>query len=124
MTDTDLPVGATKPTILVDWDTISQPHYSEKFFGWLHARGEKFNLALLVCYPDMNDFNDSGMGVPNFDVVIRNSGHKRELEFKLNALSVLEDVSISKPVAVLDGSYSARVSFGIAGLITLSDVGV
>jgi len=122
MTDTDLPVGATKPTIFVDWDTIDG---NPKFQNWLRARGKIFNLALLVSYPDIRDytyFESKYDDLLRFDSVVRNTGKKRELEFKLNALEVYREVSSSVPVAILDGSFSARAIFAAEGLIALSDV--
>lgn len=127
MTDTISPFEGSKPTILVDWELISsfpRNELGDRIIFWLTRVRAEFNLVLLVSYPDYNDFVPSERSLPElpeFDAVIRNTGRKREVDFKLNALGILRDVSISRPVVALEGNYSARQSFMVEGLVTLSE---
>lgn len=120
MTDTDYAFGASKPSILVDWDILDS---NAELQHWLRGRAGIFNLVILVTYPNERDypsgeFTDAYMQA---DTVIRNTGYKTDLAFKLHALSILRDVSSSAPVVAVDGNFLVRKEFGKAGLVVLSE---
>jgi hypothetical protein len=107
--------GELRPAIIVDFDTLKN---NDKAIRYVSNHQRLFAIHLLVSYPDFNDYVDGDE--IEYASVIRNSGRKREMEFKMHALQVIRDLSNTVPVVAIDGDWNARRSYEGEGLVTLS----
>lgn len=118
MTDTDM---TFRPAILLDWDSFCpNGGLNAEKIDALSKLCKVYDIVVLVTYPDFNDYytQESFTLLPKEPVaVLRNTGFKRDLEFKKKAYEIMRDASLSIPVAFYDLNYTAANFYYGEGLI-------
>jgi len=114
----------TQAAILVDYNLYA---YNVSVRSWLSIRKRRAPetaFVLLVSDPAHEDYDAedkrwNGLGTVEmeFDAVIRNSGGKRDITFKLNALHVIKDVSNLIPVLALEEDLYVQQMFEDNGVL-------
>jgi len=108
--------------VLVDYDLYNRNVAVRK---WVWSREKHTAVVLLVSNPSKLDYDPEDEIIPeyhiqdhrDFDVVIRNSGNLKDLDFKTRALSVIQDVSNLIPVVVFDSNWEVLEAYRNAGVL-------
>lgn len=113
--------------ILVDWDLYRTNPYTRDF---VKDREGQARMILLVNDPATNDYIHPADTSPisddpeiEWDAVIRNTGDKDVVKFKVTVLEIIKDVSNLDPVIGLDVNNIVNKHYRNEGvLITIEDI--
>lgn len=111
--------------VLVDFDLYSYSDSVKDFIADKIFLSPNTVFVLLVSDPAHNDYDLEKFRQKNFaefSVVLRNTGQKKDFEFKKTAIGVVKEISNLIPVVLIDGDWSVRSQAEADGvLLTLSD---
>lgn len=105
--------------IIVDWALFKT---NPKVQAFVSQRAHVASTVLLVT--DADDALNASSSVPEieWDVIIRNTGKRPDVMFKMNAFDVLDEVSNLTPVIAFDYSVPVNTYYRDHGvLVTLED---
>lgn len=104
--------------MIVDWDHVQAfPEYED----WIVAKQEYLEVVLLVPNPFGYDFTAEDTGIEP-TVVLRNNGGLRDVIFKAQAVSLVQDMSNLVPVAAWDDDSEVLGMYRAAGVPFTDDL--
>lgn len=104
--------------MIVDWDHLCAfPDYE----GYVIEKQEYLEVVLLVPNPFAYDFEGADSGVEP-TVVLRNNGGLRDVIFKAQAVSLVQDMSNLVPVAAWDDDPEVLSMYRAAGVPFTDDL--
>lgn len=107
-----------EPAIIVDWDHVNAFTAYEDYI--VHKQ-EHLEVVLLVPNPFGYDFDAADTGIEP-TVVLRNNGGLRDVIFKAQAVSLIQDMSNLVPVAAWDDDPEVLDVYRAAGVPFTDDL--